>query len=123
MFGSFAKVTSVYLHGAVAPSRGDLERGKRGVFEEEPVPGLLQEAQLTCILFCVSYCLLYGNPLFNLYVFFLICNFVAFWQQNLPLLWGLYNPKVGVVMKFHLVQISLNCVVSIGKIYFLYVCL
>lgn len=36
----------------------------------------------------LSSCLFEGNPVFNLYVVFLIFNFVAFWQQNLPLLCG-----------------------------------
>lgn len=32
LFGSFAKVTSVYLHGADAPSWGNLERGGKRLF-------------------------------------------------------------------------------------------
>jgi hypothetical protein len=39
------------------PSRGDLERGKRGSLKGVPVP-VLRGAQLTCILVCISYCLL-----------------------------------------------------------------
>lgn len=61
LFGSFARVTSIYLHGADAPHPltlgGNLERGEKG-----PCKGVVlgppKGAQLTCILFCVSYCLL-----------------------------------------------------------------
>lgn len=53
----------------------------------------------------------FRGTLFLIYMFFsLIFNFVAFWQQHLPLLWGLYSPEGGIVTKFHSVQISLNCV-------------
>lgn len=90
------------------PPGATWREGKGTVSRRVPVPGLLKGAQLTSVL---SYCLFKRNPVFNLYVVFLIFNFVAFWQQNLPLLWGLYNPKVGIIMKFHLVQVSLNCVV------------
>lgn len=106
----------------LTPAPGATWRGGEGaVSRGAPVPGLLRGAQLTSAL---SSCLFEGNHVFNLYVVFLIFNFVAFWQQNLPLLWGgSYNPEVGIIMKVHLVQGSVNCVVSIGKMYFLYLCL
>lgn len=109
MLGSFAKVTSVYLHGADAPSWGYLERGK-GPFRGSSCPRTSQRgsAHLCCFVFLTA---LFRGTLFLIYMyFFFIFNLVAFWQQNFPLLWGLYNPKVGIIMKFHLVQVSLNCV-------------
>lgn len=94
------------------PPPGATWRGEKGPFKEHLSQDFSKGLSSRVYHFAFLTTFFFkGNPVFNLYVVFLIFNFVAFWQQNLPLLWGLYNPKVGIIMKFRLVQVSLNCVV------------
>lgn len=105
LFGSFAKVTSGYLHGA-DPLLGQLGKRGKGLFPGAPLSQDFSEELSPSLLYLPAFS---RGTLFLIYISFLILTLLHFGNKIYLLLWGLYNPKVGIIMEFRLVPVSVAC--------------